>query len=222
MPTDAVGFTTDQGPELLKGVDEGFPDDCFIYKWVVSFAITRGGGTSPPTAPVSGFVVQRVDVSKAVFECNGTLDAAASKSETVFETFKVADGDSEGTDTIQFNFPKNRRTSVSATFGASFLPVIRGATRTAINPLTNPGGADGTLDKQPTGFSPTLFRKVHVFVDCCGGSETFFWETRAYNSFGTYEEKWTHRTGQDGPQGSKSVDGKPVEQQSGSDGEDDG
>lgn len=211
MATDSVAFTSDEGPQISRGADLGFPDDCYIYNWVVSFFITRGSGLHPGISAVSGFVVQRVDVSKMVFKCDGTSDTEKSKSETVWETFKVVNGESEGSDTVLFGFPKDRRTSLAATFSASFHPTITGATRTPIDPMTNPGGADGTLDRQPDGFTPTLVRKIHISVDCCDGVERFSWETLAHNSWGTYEETWKQATGQERPERRKIVDGETVE-----------
>ena len=188
------------------GAQLGLPGSCWAWKWGVEFFPTQGQGQAPGTSAQTGFVVQRVDVSKIVRNCDGTIDQAASEFKTLWEYFQVRNGVTND-DTFQIGFPAGRRTSASITLSAGYVANIQGAQQTAINPLTNPGGADGTLNQQPTGFQTTLTRQFHGDADCCGQVSSLAWSLRAYNSWGTYSEFWFQRPNDLQPSGEKVVNG---------------
>ncbi|MEE8573831.1 MAG: hypothetical protein V3T30_00315 [Thermodesulfobacteriota bacterium] len=209
MPGKKVCIDNVEKPTMHKGpaID---PKYCAIFRWVVEFFMTTKGGKNPPKSKGAGFIVQRVDVSKMVFNCDGTPDKKQSDSRTVWETFKIGkDGLSEGTDTWISHFPKGRRTTVSITGSASFHRKITGATRKAVKPNTK-GGADGILDKQPNGFAPTLIRTMHLYVDCCSQTGTVYYKVVAYSTGRKYEETWKLEPGQKRPSHMKKIDGKKV------------
>jgi hypothetical protein len=196
MGTERVAFTSENGPQLIKGEDAGFPGVGYIYRWVVWFSILRPNGDSKKISPVSGFVVQGVTGSKKVFKPDGALEEERSADESLWEAFKVTDGRSEGTDTIQLVFAMGYKTTLTLTLAAGFQPTVAGTAITTLDPMATPGGADCKLSNQPENFAPTLIRKIRILADCRGSIQWFRWKTLAQNHPGTYRETWEQIAGQ--------------------------
>ncbi len=211
MPTNSVLFESTDGPEMLTGADASSPNHCFIFRWVVNFGITQGNGLQPGLNKVNGHVVQRVDVSKIVYDCDRKRDDANSEKKSLFETFDIKNGESVNSDTVQLTFLKNRITSLGITLSASFHDNIRDQDFSKKFPgNTNPAGASGLLIKQPVGFSPTLIRSIHLIVDCCNGKTVYSCDAIAHNSWSSYEEEWSLRDDRKKAERKKTVDGKPA------------
>lgn len=209
QPAHAVAFETMDGPEM---VSEGLPPDvCKIWRWVVEFFPTQGRGVNLSSSTQTGHIVQKVEIIKEVFRCDGTLDLASSKNEVIWEYFTVVAGRSEGSDNVQIVFPNARRTTVKLVLSAGYIPSLNGVNPQTIVPLTNPGGASGRLSGEPPGFSTTLVRRFAATVDCCNTATTSAWTAQATNVWGSYSESWQQQDA-GAVEHQKSVDGERIQE----------
>lgn len=209
MPTNAVAFDTMDGPEIVKGQDFGFPGDCFVWRWNVIFFVTQSSGNNLLPSAQSGSIIQKVTIKKTVKNCDGTIDQAKSKNETIWEFFTIRHDASDpssrpetNVDSFQIGFPDKKITEVEITLEASYHAQITGVT---INNQPDVYGADGTLSGQPNGFDITLTRTFRASANCCTGN-TFSWSCGANNKWQTYNESWSQNQNQEIPSHEKNVD----------------
>ncbi len=211
-PAHAVAFETMEGPELIgQGL---LPDVCRIWRWVIEFFPTQSRGVNLASSAQTGQIIQKVEVIKQVFRCDGTPDLALSSNEVFWEYFNVVDGRTEGSDNVQVVFPNGRRTTVELVLSAGYFASLDGVAPQTINPLTNPGGASGRLSAEPPGFSATatLVRRLTASVNCCETATTSSWTAQATNIWESYSETWQQQD--DGPvEHQKSVDDEQIQDQ---------